>query len=175
MKDIPWYEWLYACTEDGRVWSHISCKFLKVKINRWYKYVILRLNWNSITHKVHRLIWITFIENIFNKPFINHINRNKWDNRVANLEWCTPKENNIHSWNNTRRVASEKQRNSARKNWMKCSKPVMQLTKEWILCKIYSSIRDASLKTWCKRQHIISCAKWKPLHKTCWGYLWKYS
>lgn len=44
-------------------------------------------------YKVHRLVAETFIPNSDNKPFIDHINRCRSDNRVENLRWCTPSEN----------------------------------------------------------------------------------
>lgn len=56
-----------------------------------YKTVIL----SGKTHRVHRLVAEAFLEPS-EKPYVNHINLDKHDNHISNLEWCTPKENSSH-------------------------------------------------------------------------------
>ena len=65
-----------------------------------YLSVGLTENGKTKTTRVSRLVAITFIDNIENKPQVNHINGDKKDNRVENLEWNTCGENVMHAWNN---------------------------------------------------------------------------
>ena len=48
------------------------------------------------TRAIHRLVAIAFIENSEEKAIVNHLNGNKLDNKVKNLEWATQKENIHH-------------------------------------------------------------------------------
>ena len=62
-----------------------------------YRQVTLSKNAKSHTLRVHRLVALAFIPNPLNKPYINHIDGNKTNNCVDNLEWCTASENNWHA------------------------------------------------------------------------------
>jgi hypothetical protein len=60
----------------------------------------IRVNINNKTFVLHRLIALTFIENPELKEQVNHIDGNKLNNCVTNLEWVTNKENQIHKFEN---------------------------------------------------------------------------
>lgn len=89
----------YLCNEQGEIYSLKRNKIMKTHNDKdGYKQLRLTIEkGKAITVKVHRLIAQTFIPNPENKPCVNHKNGNKKDNTVANLEWCTTKENNTHA------------------------------------------------------------------------------
>jgi HNH endonuclease/NUMOD4 motif len=98
VKDIKGFEGYYAVTEDGRVWSYLSAKYLKTPLTgAGYPQVYFGGGGFLVSRVVHRLIAETFIPNPLNYPQINHKNGIKTDNRVENLEWCTNQYNRDHA------------------------------------------------------------------------------
>ena len=100
MKDIPGWENLYACTTDGKIWSYRSNKFLKPSKNKkGYLHVIFTKDDKRYDYRVHRLVAMTYIDNPKNKEQVNHIDGDKLNNYLSNLEWVTPEENIEHAKN----------------------------------------------------------------------------
>ena len=90
----------YIIYSDGRVYSNSSNKFLKGDINHdGYHTVTLYYKGDNKAKKVHRLVAEAFIPKIEGKDYVNHIDGNKDNNDVSNLEWCTVYENNLHARN----------------------------------------------------------------------------
>jgi len=100
---VPEYEGLYSVTEDGQVYawpkkSRLTGRWLKQTEDRYgYFYVCLYKDGKTKKKKVHRLV----MESIYpwmEKKHVNHLDGNKKNNCLSNLEWCTPKENKIHAF-----------------------------------------------------------------------------
>ncbi len=99
-KEINGYNGLYFVSNLGNI-KNAKGRLLKQGLClQGYCKINLTMNNKYKTHRVHRLIAEAFIENIDNKPYINHINGIKSDNRIENLEWCTAKDNIRHAFNN---------------------------------------------------------------------------
>ncbi len=91
----------YMVTRSGQVYNCKNKRFLKPIPNKnGYVYVTLCKAGKKKNRYVHTLIAACYIENPENKPFVNHIDSNKQNNAVDNLEWCTQSENTIHYYNN---------------------------------------------------------------------------
>lgn len=102
-KNIKEYEGLYQVSNLGRVKSFAVYKQGKIlrpiRTHKGYLTVVLSKDKKEKRKRIHRLVAEEFIPNPKHKEQVNHINGNKTDNRINNLEWVTCQENVKHAWN----------------------------------------------------------------------------
>ena len=91
--------WPYSVSNDGHVRNDRTGYVLKMhKMPKGYMKVLLCDKGDELYKTVHRLVAEAFIPNPDGKPQVNHIDGDKQNNHVSNLEWVTNSENQLHSW-----------------------------------------------------------------------------
>lgn len=101
LKEINGFE-KYVIDENGNVFNK---KDINKSICQWvdnvgYKQVVLYLNNKRKYMRIHRLVALAYIPNPDNLPQVNHIDGNKLNNNIGNLEWSTNKDNTQHGYDN---------------------------------------------------------------------------
>jgi hypothetical protein len=130
MKYIKGFEGVFSITEDGKVYSHPrkhvkTIRRVKGRLLRGgYRIVTLSANSNSCECLVHRLVAETFLDADNSRPQVNHIDGDKDNNHVDNLEWCTAKENIWHTRNILKRG---------------CPKPKISIDEASEICEAYAT------------------------------------
>ena len=175
-KDIPNYKDCYQVSTFGKVRSLDRYVDSKKEFKRFSKGKLLKLEillngyirvrLGKYNPKlVHRLVGITFIKNINNKPQINHKDGNRSNNNISNLEWVTCSENVIDGYN---RTGVEYR---CGKNHIGC-KRVAKCDLNYNIIDTYISITSASKLNFINGSHIGEVCRGKG--NTAGGFKWKY-
>lgn len=154
---------MYGVCYNGTPYHYHSPERVLVlnKLRSGYVYVDLCNNGIKIRELVHRLVAKLFIPNPDNLPYVNHKNRITDDNRVKNLEWCTPQYNVNYDGAHERAMDVLSERKAYK---------IVQLDLDGNIVKIWDSIRKATrvgFSDSCIRACISGRCK---THK---GYIWK--
>ena len=172
-KDIEGYEGLYmissygqvksldrfAIRKDGRKNHYPESVRYGHADQKGYLHVTLCKNGVQKTHLVHRLVAETFIPNPGNLPQVNHINEDKADNRVENLEWTSCIENIHHG-------------TGIQRNALMRSVPVIRISPDGAV-KHYVSASYAARAMGIVSQGIQNCCAGR--QRTYKGYRWEYA
>lgn len=169
-KDIKDYEGLYQVSNLGNIKrvqrkrydrnQLLEEKIIKVIFpkNKWYPYFSLCKNGVAKNHYLHRVLAIAFIPNPNNYPCINHIDGNKQNNNLNNLEWCSFSHNNkeAHKLKLNRGTA----------------KTTLQFDKQGNFIKEWFSTRQAEKQLNIANGNVSACCIGNK--KSAGGYIWKY-
>ena len=107
LHNIHGYNGKYKIDDLGRVYSEFK---IITPYDNGHGYLAVKLwkNGKCKQHYIHRLVAETFIPNPNNYPEINHIDGDKRNNAVSNLEWCNRKMNVQHSYDTGLKPKGEK-------------------------------------------------------------------
>lgn len=154
----------YYVSDKGQIKNNATGKILKLRCDqRGYKKTNISINGKLYTVFPHRLVALLFIPNPENKPMVNHIDGNKQNNDVNNLEWVTARENTQHA-HKIGLISHET-----------TSKKISQYTLDDIYIKTFKSMREAAREVYGNEN--LNSSIWKCANgerSSCKGYKWKY-
>ena len=153
MKQIPSYE-NYKISEYGIVYSCYIHKIKRTSLHR-QGYLMVGLTKDGIEKKwlIHRLVALTHIDNPNGYRYVNHIDGDKKNNHISNLEWVTSSENQKHAYKNGLKIASRKMINNK----------ILLDTSNGVF---YNSIREASSIIGLEQSHLAQMLRGQVRNKT---------
>lgn len=165
-KNIKRYENLYKVSNWGRVKSARNNILLKLHIQKnGYLRVSLSKNGKIKYYNIHRLVAEAFIPNPNNYPIINHIDGNKKNNNVKNLEFCTYSHNNKEARRLGLNISKKGKYNHKSRKVVQYDKKG-NIIKEWDYMNLITEILGYDYTS------ISKCCSGK--QRTSYGYIWKY-
>lgn len=180
-KDIVGYEGIYQVSNFGNVKSLSfgpkniresgTIKLLRqTPSNCGYYKVELYKNGKSKMMYVHRLVATAFIPNPDKKPQVNHIDGNKANNVLSNLEWASRRENQLHAIYHGLRTRSPMLGRTGSNN--PSSKAILQYDLSGNFIREWCGISEAARSLGISSSSISNCLSGKT--KTSYGSVWKY-
>jgi len=169
----------YLVNCDGDVKRAVQSKFhksdnIKPFINK-YGYVEYQLSDknNKRRHiQAHRIVAIMFMDNPLNKKYVNHLDGNKLNNNISNLEWCTASENELHSYRVLGKINSKPSLGKFGYDSLKGSHFVAQYEISNNLINVWFSPSVAAIEGGFSIKQISAvCKGYQKTHR---GYIWKY-
>ena len=104
----------YEVSNLGRIRSLYKNIILKPQFGKHYLHVSLYKNKKCYSKDIHVIVAKTFIPNSNNLPEVNHIDGNKHNNNITNLEWSTKSDNEKHAYRTGLRSAKGEKNNCAK-------------------------------------------------------------
>ncbi|NLR31373.1 HNH endonuclease [Lactobacillus sp. ZJLC3-7] len=150
---------MYRPSKNGSVSLRRGVILKPAVLKAGYQNVLLSGPNGRKNKMVHRLVAETFIPNPEDKEQVNHMNGNKLDNRVSNLEWTTRSENITHA---------------VRNHLTSKPKTILQLTLGGKLLNRYYSLREAARNIGGQSSGICEAAKGKKNGNRYKGFIWRY-
>jgi len=165
---IPNTNGLYFASDDGEIFRN-GKRIAPINNGNDYLCVVLSIEGKTQRKYIHRLICEAYIANPENKSEVNHIDGNKMNNSLYNLEWATRSENQFHRYKvlkhsgaNLGKTGSENGR----------SKTVYQLDLDGNTINVFESVLEAQRRTGINEASIRGVVYGK--QKTAGKYKWKY-
>lgn len=152
---------IYDVDAKGNVYNKTTKEKKETFIsNSGYERVSLWKNGKGQNISVHRLVAFKYLSNPNNYKQVNHIDGNKLNNNVDNLEWCSREENMKHAYKNN--LINSK------------TTKVKQYDKNMNLIKIWNSIKDVERELGISHSNITTVCKNNTNRKYAGGYIWRY-
>lgn len=149
----------YSVSTEGVVRKDTTDYILSQSSQQDYKFVTLLIAGQQKRMRVHRMVAETFLDNPEKKPYVNHINGNRGDNNVENLEWVTPSENTQHAVETGLFVSGR-------------ARPVIQYNLDGMQMATFESASEAARQTGGSQSKITMCCRRQ--RQTANDYQWRY-